>query len=217
MRSTVRANRIEVQVRNRRIGTCWGRVANKGRKQVHRKTSKLRKPVGKPGRRKKRGTPKGLTAPVLLERLSFDGYYLRWHAATVTKYLAFSGAEDESARESEKDAGPIPQGKYTIDPDTVEDMPAQDHEDWGTKRVWLQPQKATVDRMKTCFPAVRTNMYIHGGTATGTSGCIEINDAAKHKSFFEQLAKYAKAIDIEVKYIDERKTSYEEMKCPYKG
>ena len=50
------------------------------------------------------------------DRLTFDGYTLTWHGAGGRSYMAFSGAPNESAKESEMDVGPTPQGKFTVDP-----------------------------------------------------------------------------------------------------
>ena len=47
-------------------------------------------------------------------------------------------------------------------------------------------------------------MYIHGGTDLGTIGCIEINDDAEEKAFFDKLAAYGERIELEVKYTGQR-------------
>lgn len=149
-----------------------------------------------------------------LDRLTFDGYSLVWHGSNPKTFTAFSGLADESAKESVKDEGPVPQGKYGIDPSRIEKSPEPETA-WGKKRVALEPYRATVDRMRDCFGVIRTNMYIHGGTDLGTIGCVEINDDAEEKGFFDKLAAYGKRIELEVKYAGEREKKYEDPGCPY--
>lgn len=149
----------------------------------------------------------------LVARLSFDGYKLRWIATEPKAWTAFSGSADESALESVKDIGPTPQGHFTVDPADIQYL--VEGPDWGSHRVRLQPVAATVDRMRDCFKLIRTGMYIHGGTDKGTKGCIELNDNAEEKAFFDALAAYGSPIDIEVKYTGARETAYEAPSCPY--
>lgn len=148
------------------------------------------------------------------DRLTFDGYSLVWHGASPKTFTAFSGLADESAKESAPDEGPVPQGKYAIEPSRIEKSPEPETA-WGKKRVALEPYRATVDRMRDCFGAIRTNMYIHGGTDVGTIGCVEINDDAEEKAFFDKLTAYGKRIELEVKYTGERERKYEDSTCPY--
>lgn len=147
------------------------------------------------------------------DRLTFDGYKLRWQGASPTEYDAFSGQADQSARESKKDLGPTPQGLFAVDPKNIEDLEPSD--DWGHHRVRIEPYRATVDRMKDCFEAIRTGMYIHGGTVKGTHGCIEINDDDEEKYFFTKLKEYGRKIELEVKFVGEMEKKLEEPKCPY--
>jgi hypothetical protein len=156
--------------------------------------------------------------PLAVDRLTFDGYILRWNSATNVDYDAFSGQPDESAKESDKDLGPIPQGLFAIDPANIENMnPSQADiiRDWGAQRVRAEPYSATVKRMVDCFKLVRTGLYIHGGSEKGTSGCIEINDKKQHAAFFAKLKTYGKKIELEVKYTGARETKYEATACPY--
>ena len=149
----------------------------------------------------------------LVARLSFDGYKLRWHATAASEWTAFSGAADESARESQKGIGPTPQGHFTIDPSDIETFDPSD--DWGSHRVRLQPLAATVKRMSDCFKLIRTGMYVHGGTVKGTHGCIELNGDTDEEAFFATLKAYGRPIDLEVKYTGARESAYEEQSCPY--
>lgn len=164
-----------------------------------------------------------LTAPTALlgsDRLTFDGYKLTWHGASSESWTAFSGRDDESADEAVKDEGPTPQGLYTIDPKNIQLVSAlpPPHDDavaWGKRRVRIEPQKTTLDRMNNCLKVLRTGMYVHGGDDLGTLGCIEINDDKEEDSFFDKLQEYGKLIDLEVKYSGPREKKYEHASCPY--
>jgi hypothetical protein len=148
-----------------------------------------------------------------MDRLTFNGYELVWHGLNEKSYTAFSGPADESARESDKDIGPTPQGFYSVDPNDVEVFDPSD--DWGEHRVKITPYRETVSRMRNCFKVVRTNMYIHGGAVTGTHGCIEINDDGEEYDFFKRLKQYGNVIELEVRYIGRRKEAYEDPQHRY--
>ena len=147
------------------------------------------------------------------DRLTFDGYTLKWNGITPAEYDAFSGQADFSARESKKDLGPTPQGLFAIDPANIEELEPSD--DWGRYRVKIEPYRSTVQRMSNCFEAIRTSMYIHGGKVSGTSGCIEINDDQQEINFFKKLKKYGRKIELEVRFVGEMENKLEESKCPY--
>ena len=150
------------------------------------------------------------------DRLIFDGYKLEWKRlrTVLYKFNAFSGQADLSARESEKDLGPIPQGLYTVNPKDIQSGPP--NEDWGKRRVSIKPQGSTLKRMNSCFRKLRSGFYIHGGRTRGTAGCIEINNDVQDRSFFSKLKAYGKLMDLEVKYHKNLKGKLEEPKCPYK-
>jgi len=159
------------------------------------------------------GQESSMSPEAVVERLEFDGTTLFWRGASPKQYSGFSGQADMSARESEKNLGPTPQGLYAVDPANIEALVPSD--DWGSHRVRLEPYKSTVDRMVACFKVVRTGMYIHGGTVKGTSGCIELNDDADETNFFSKLASFGSKIELEVKFKGDAKTKLEESKCPY--
>ncbi|WP_175443836.1 glycoside hydrolase family 25 protein [Nitrosospira sp. Nsp13] len=157
-------------------------------------------------------TPRSVIRPGA-DRLVFDGYKLHWMGQNPKSYTAFSGSADEGARESIKDVGPTPQGLYTADPAEIEKLVPTD--DWGANRVPLRPLRATVQRMLDCFGVIRTSMYIHGGTLSGTHGCIEINNDEDEADFFQRLKSYGRKIELEVRFVGEREKKLEETKCPY--
>lgn len=150
-------------------------------------------------------------------RLTFDGYFLRWHEGSITEFNSFSGLADESARESVSDAGPTPQGLYAIEPSNIQNIHdvGLPPDAWGRWRVPLEPYRATVDRMRSCFGVIRTSMYIHGGTQLGTIGCIELNDDSEERDFFDRLRNYGRRIELEVRYTGTREARYEDPNCPY--
>lgn len=147
--------------------------------------------------------------------LTFDGYTLTWHGSTTHTYTAFSGPPDELYRESEQDIGPVPQGMFTVNPANIDYLEPTDP--WGEHRVMLEPHCATVSRMVDCFGLLRTRMYLHGGTLLGTHGCVELNDDLEESDFFTRLAEYGAPIDLEIRYVGDRKANYEEPECPYVG
>ncbi len=155
----------------------------------------------------------GATEKLANDRLTFDGYKLRWQGESSDEFNAFSGQADTSARESKKDYGPTPQGLFAVDPKNIEEFEPSD--DWGENRVRVEPYRATVARMTDCFEAIRTDMFIHGGRLKGTSGCIEINNDDEEKRFFSKLKKYGRKIELEVKFVGEMERRLEETRCPY--
>lgn len=147
------------------------------------------------------------------DRLVFDGYTLAWQGANPASWPAFSGTANEDTAENLADTGPTPQGLFAIDPKNIQELVPSD--DWGSYRVRVEPYRATVDRMNNCFKLVRTGMYVHGGNVKGTKGCIELNDNADEKAFFQRLAAYKKPIELEVRYVGEREKKFEYASCPY--
>lgn len=145
--------------------------------------------------------------------LSFDSYRLVWRGSVDVSYAAFSGPLNESARESDRDVGPTPQGRYWIDPAAIEELEPSDQ--WGNFRVLLVPVAETKARMRKCFGFVRTRMYIHGGALPGTRGCIKIESEADERQFFARLKNHTNKLPLEVRYTGERKLRYQEPRCPY--
>ena len=146
-------------------------------------------------------------------RLTFDGFKLKWHGTFPVEYDAFSGLAGLSARESEVSKGPIPQGLFVVHPDKIEEL--EPSNGWGKYRVIIWALTVTRTRMKRCFGVVRKQLYIHGGSKKGTSGCIEINNDEQEERFFSKLKAYPKKIELEVRYHRNLKDKLEEPKCPY--
>ena len=155
-----------------------------------------------------------ITEPHLLaNRLTFNGGTLAWVGNNPKGFSGFSGKADESAKESTANEGPIPQGKYAVDPANIEEFSESD--DWGSHRVRCEPYRATVDRMRNCFGIVRTGFYIHGGNVKGTAGCVELNDNTVETEFFNKLKSHGQKIELEIKYTGSGEIKYEENSCPY--
>ncbi len=168
--------------------------------------------------------PKGRDLPVAspvravnaenkLNRLVFDGYHLHWQGDLSITFDAFSGMPDESARESDQSMGPIPQGKYAIDPREIEVTEVSD--EMGNFRVSLSPYKLTIERMNEGFQLIRTGMFIHGGGNHTSPGGIQLTDGKQEEEFFRKLKALGEMIELEVAYQGERKLRFEEPKCPY--
>ncbi|MGB9109508.1 MAG: hypothetical protein WCC39_12560 [Telluria sp.] len=158
------------------------------------------------------GVVKGQYRP-RADRLVFDGYTLAWQGANPASWTAFSGSPKEDSAENIADIGPTPQGPFSIDPADIQQLVPSD--DWGSYRIRIVPYRSTVDRMEKCFQLIRTGMYVHGGNVKGTHGCIELNDDAYEKAFFERLTAYRKPIELEVRYVGEREKKFEYAACPY--
>lgn len=53
---------------------------------------------------------------------------------------------------------------------------------WGIGQVWIHPQSVIIDGV------LRKNFSIHGGSDSGSAGCIDLT--SNDKSFFHTLEKY---------------------------
>jgi hypothetical protein len=110
-----------------------------------------------------------------------EGSYTFRHSAMVT----FTGWEDA------KMALATP-GQY-VDPSGL-DL----HGDWGAARAALTP--IAIAPSKFCgSTASRSGFYLHGGVMTGSSGCIDIGNAAV-TSVVQNLMGYTKPVKVTVKY-----------------
>jgi len=97
-------------------------------------------------------------------------------------FLAVSGKPDprgrfdySAARQAMKNKGPIPEGRYWINPSEMWErdflrwlvLPESHEQAWGTYRITIHP-----------FPSTRTfgrgGFFIHGGSVAGSAGCIDL-------------------------------------------
>ncbi|MDR2694021.1 MAG: DUF2778 domain-containing protein [Chitinispirillales bacterium] len=151
--------------------------------------------------------------------LNFDGKRLLLRVVKENETLSFnynavSGRPDKlgkfdygKERQAMKGIGPIPEGKYYINPKKI-----QYYRDiswsakrmaligrgpfpwgetaWGIGRVWIYRDSGTVDMVGGVF---RDNFSIHGGTRPGSGGCIDLT--RNDKCFFEKLTKYGDNIE----------------------
>lgn len=122
--------------------------------------------------------------------LSFDGQRLILTGSAFRVYPAVSGRPDDLgrfdysvARQREGSAGPIPPGRYWIQPSQM----------WTNRWYSLAPQAAWGDHRITIhvFPGTQTyergGFFIHGGTHAGSAGCINLHAAME--SFVRALAE----------------------------
>jgi hypothetical protein len=116
-----------------------------------------------------------------------------------------------------KDNGPIPEGEYRfvatemttfsraeraqmlLGGNYVDPRGTSLHGgDWGAGRVGLTPIKVLPS--KFCgSTAARSGFFLHGGVMPGSSGCIDVGDAA-FSSFVQHLLGYTGAIVVTVRY-----------------
>ncbi len=128
-----------------------------------------------------RGNP---SKPAGVYTLLFDAYYLKlltgsgvvqaWHARSGHKNKA--GLFDYSvANQKVANNGPIPEGKFWIQPDQLASKPSSwefwrgdwPEAGWGNYRITIHPYAGTLTYG-------RGGMFIHGGQNWGSSGCIDL-------------------------------------------
>jgi hypothetical protein len=159
--------------------------------------------------------------------LNFDGRFLllrivRGNEILRFSYRAVSGRSDKNGkfdyskeRQGMVDVGPIPEGYYHINPQEIQytkdrslydkfkgrvgrgSFPGGEYA-WGIGRVWIYPQQVVVNGV------IRKAFSIHGGSESGSGGCIDLVD--NDKSFFDNLVKYRgniTYISLMVKYLDQ--------------
>jgi Protein of unknown function (DUF2778) len=137
-----------------------------------------------------RGNPSGALCGK--HTLLFDSYYLKlltngkvtdaWHARSGKKV---GGLFDYTpARQKVKDAGPIPEGAYWIQPKQLYDTWFWDEDAWGDYRITIHVTPGTVTHSRGGF-------FIHGGKTFGSAGCIDLSYAIG--SFAAELRRIAPA------------------------
>jgi RHS repeat-associated protein len=154
------------------------------------------------------------------EYLLFDGNNLHYFqqnendngdlSLSVNSYGAVSGRPNSDGsfsyseeNQSKKDAGPIPEGLYSINPQNIQrwdDLSIANKfvsilgirgafrggtVAWGKERVWIFPQSVSLIDQITGEKIVRDNFSIHGGNSPGSAGCIDLHKNAP--DFFKRL------------------------------
>jgi hypothetical protein len=141
--------------------------------------------------------------------LEFDGHNVRlcdkdgfmkksWEA---TSGVPGSGPEDQDI----KNHGPIPEGKYIVDPKQIDyfdwynpfDWWNFGTGDWGKSRVFIPATPET--RAERLNKGIRRGeFFFHGGKKPGTIGCIDLG--ADEEDFFNTLEQYDRELELEVDY-----------------
>jgi hypothetical protein len=117
-----------------------------------------------------------------------------------------------------KDNGPIPEGDFTFtrgsmvqftsseqrkmslahEGEFVDPSGSSLHGDWGAARAALNPVK--IEPSKFCGdPSSRSGFFLHGGVMPGSSGCIDVGNAAI-TDVIAQTTGFTGAIHVKVKY-----------------
>lgn len=151
--------------------------------------------------------------PIDQAYLTFDGRKLGWNQGgqEIKSWPAMSGNADyQSARyQGVVNKGPIPEGMWRVNQDRYQNYDS--HQNWwgkvkswggagtwrggrtiwGNNRVWLEPSPYTNARG-------RDNFSIHGGSAFGSAGCIDL--APGMDDFTNDYREYGRDMDLYVKY-----------------
>jgi hypothetical protein len=121
--------------------------------------------------------------------LLFDGFYLKlqlgssvaqaWHARS--GHAAGGFFDYSSSRQKVANDGPIPEGKYWIQPVQLDNLWFTS-DGWGASRITIHPRPATITHGRGGF-------FVHGGKVFGSAGCIDL--AYGMPSFSNVLQKVA--------------------------
>lgn len=166
--------------------------------------------------------PVNFSDPTGLDSLQFNGCSLIWldnNGKEVERWRAVSGRPGtDPGQQNKEGVGPLPEGKYTIDPERTQSIwdvgfmsytpfigPAHPlwgvskkyQEAWGNYRTNLQPDKETEAKVAG-FGRKPKTFFIHGGTAEGSAGCIDLTKYSDE--FHQRLEQYGKPITVTVKY-----------------
>lgn len=136
--------------------------------------------------------------------LLFDGKTLYLFAVTETsclqlKYNAVSGLPDKNGnfdysvlRQTRADVGPIPEGKYWINPAEFWEnawYKSGSRSSWGNYRITIHPFVNTTTYGSigpvTGMFVPRGGFFIHGGSTPGSKGCIDLT--ANMDKFFKDV------------------------------
>ena len=145
--------------------------------------------------------PVNFVDPWGLERAVYNGHEVVIYGNegnVVAKYLATSGGRGSIFSDQDITGyGPIPEGRYWIDPALTDVWHWWDPYDydwwfktsaWGYYRTPLEP----ID------PQKRGGFFIHGGLFPGSAGCIDLTN--RNEDFHDWLELYDAPLLIEVKY-----------------
>lgn len=108
-------------------------------------------------------------------KLLFDGYYLKMQvnggvdsAQHARSGLPVGDTFDYSVeRQKEKEAGPIPEGAYWVNPSELGTPKFASRDSWGTYRLTIHQYPGTTTYGRGGF-------FIHGGIRFGSKGCIDL-------------------------------------------
>ncbi|HMO84121.1 MAG TPA: DUF2778 domain-containing protein [Lacipirellulaceae bacterium] len=149
-----------------------------------------------------RGEP---TRPACTVHLTFHGQQLSVQGASTVNYPAFSGTpvdgefDNSPERQKVRNEGPIPAGRYWIDPEELDDnwhyrWHKKAWESWGRYRITLHPYTDTETYGRGGF-------FIHGGKTPGSAGCIDLT--SEMDKFAALLKRHRRChIVLTVEYAD---------------
>jgi hypothetical protein len=144
--------------------------------------------------------------------LRFDGSFLHWdQGAHSANWPAHSGIgayweENDYSLKAQRDKGkgPLPEGvyqvarKFQIRPPAKEIIPGIGPQ-WKGGMAAFGNGRVELIRIHNTAP-LRYGFFIHGGTRTGSQGCIKIMNPYDLSELALRLAHYGRDIYLEVKY-----------------
>jgi len=147
----------------------------------------------------------GTTATRRADHLEFDGKALRWKDPTGkvrwfwAGYSGRPGSMTCTRDQAFEDYGPIPEGLYTVGPESIIVFAKLSwyrrlkyrYGAWGSAAAPCIPRSGTDTRGRRGF-------HIHGGTIPGSAGCIDV--LAQDKDVMGKLRRYGRRIELRVKY-----------------
>lgn len=144
--------------------------------------------------------PIGNIDPFGLDSLRFDGNALTRFddkGKPIRSWPAISGVPGSTPADSYiSDIGPIPEGQYSLDPsksnyDSWWKPGWGDPSAWGNVRTLIEPLPGT-------YTGGRYEMYVHGGSAPGSTGCIDLTSS--NDDFHNWLKQQSESIPLTVDY-----------------
>ena len=144
--------------------------------------------------------------------MNFDGENLNWiHNNKIKESMDAQSGQDEyqcAEYQNLPNKGPLPEGKYYVRQKNRQNFFDQNLAQlagglfgkgtwpgslpaWGTRRVWLEPDKETETYGRSGFT-------IHGGLSKGSAGCIDI--PWQTDKLNDLLDQYGKDVELYVRY-----------------